>query len=181
MEVWKDIKGYEKIYQASNTGKIRTAPNKKTYTQKHGERTWKVRELKGRGDNYAIGKRVSLWKDGKAKDFLVARLVAFTFFNQDIDNHELTVNHIDGNRMNNDLSNLELISLGDNIRHGFRTGLYSNQKTCWVMDEKGMKIEFTSLSKAGEFFGKSKGFVSGLLKKGKDCFFANGKTYKVVA
>lgn len=180
MEVWKDIKGYEGIYQASNTGKIRTAPNKKTYTQRHGERTWKVRELKGRGDRISPGKRVFLWKDGKGKDFLVARLVAFTFFDQDINNHELTVNHIDGNRLNNEISNLELVSIADNIRHGFKTGLYSNQKKCALVElYTGKKYEFSSLSKASEYLNKSTGYLSNIIKKGRNLVFANGTVYEV--
>ena len=67
-EIWKDIPDYEGIYQASNLGQIRTTPNKITMTNLHGIRHWKTRILKGRGNYYQTGKRVSLWKNGKPKD-----------------------------------------------------------------------------------------------------------------
>ena len=91
MELWKDIPGYEGIYEASTNGRIRTKKSKTTYTEKHGVRTWKSRILKGRGNNKQTGARVSLWKDGKYKDHLVARLIAYTFLG--IPDKKLTVNH----------------------------------------------------------------------------------------
>lgn len=59
--------------------------------------------------------RVSLRKDGKSKEFLVHRLVALAF----IENPKnlATVNHIDGNKLNNSVENLEWLSLSDNIKH----------------------------------------------------------------
>lgn len=50
-EIWKDIPNYEGIYQASNLGRIRTAPNKTTSNKRYGKRVWAVRVLKGRGNN----------------------------------------------------------------------------------------------------------------------------------
>lgn len=50
-EIWKDIPDYEGIYQASNLGRIRTAPNKTTYTELRGVRHWKMRIMKGKGNN----------------------------------------------------------------------------------------------------------------------------------
>ena len=45
-EVWKDVVGYEDIYEVSNLGRIRTHKNKITYTEQHGIRHWKQRILK---------------------------------------------------------------------------------------------------------------------------------------
>ena len=131
MEIWKDIPNYEGIYQASTFGNIRTVDNKVTYSAKHGERHWKSRILKGRGNNVITGKRVNLWKDKKGKDWLVARLIAMTFLGEP--KERMTVKHIDGNRMNNKIENLEWLSLADNIRHGFNTGLYKTQKPIKIM------------------------------------------------
>ena len=78
-EVWKDIPDYEGLYEASSFGRIRTKEGKTTFTQKRGIRHWKSRIMKGRGNNYSTGSRVGLWKNGKVKDWLVARLVAITF------------------------------------------------------------------------------------------------------
>lgn len=56
MEDWKDIPGYEGIYQASNEGRIRSAPDKTTYTERHGVRHWKSRILKQKDKSHRIGK-----------------------------------------------------------------------------------------------------------------------------
>lgn len=96
-KVWKDVPGYEGIYQASNFGEIRTVEGKTTHSKRHGKRVWKSRVLKGRGDNLIPGRRVSLWKNGKPKDFLVARLVATTFLG--VPPEGFTVNHKDGNKI----------------------------------------------------------------------------------
>lgn len=167
VEIWKDIKGYEGLYQASNLGNIRTYPNKTTFTEKHGVRRWKCRVMKGRG-NYKMGKRVCLWKDGKCKDFLVARLVAFTFYDKDINDHDLTVNHLNGNRLDNNISNLELVTLADNIRHAFNTGLMTHSKAIEITELKtGIKKQFLSLAKASKYIGKNRRYISCQTKRGK--------------
>ncbi|WHA08812.1 NUMOD4 domain-containing protein [Enterococcus montenegrensis] len=44
-EVWKEITGYEGLYEISNLGRVRTAKDKTTYSEMHGKRTWKQRTL----------------------------------------------------------------------------------------------------------------------------------------
>lgn len=166
MENWIDIKGYEGIYEVSDLGRIRTCKDKTTFTKRHGERKWTQKVLKYKGYTPKTGYRISLWKEGKSKDFLVSRLVAFNFFEENIENKELTVNHIDGNRMNNNLYNLELISLADNIRHAFENGLVPTCKSVELTKENETKT-FYSMSKASVFLGKNKGFISSLVKKGE--------------
>lgn len=176
MENWKDIPNF-KGYQVSNMGRIRTH-NKTTHTEKHGIRHWKDRILKYKGKCYATGYRVSLWKDGKPKDFLVARLVAFTFYGKDINNHNLTVNHINGNRLDNRLENLELVTLKENIQHGFRIGLYRTPKKVYITDKKTKKIiKPISLSKGSLLIGKNVGYLSSCIKKG---IYENDDYYWVV-
>lgn len=179
MEKWKDIPGYEGIYQASNYGRIRTVEGKVTYSKLHGRRTWKSRVLKGRGDNPRTGKRVNLWKDGTPKDYLVARLVAITFLGCPPEG--FTVNHIDGNRMNNSLDNLEWLSLADNIRHGFETGLYTSQKPITIASKDNETYDFRSLAQADNFLHRRNGYTSGRLKKNHFTLFSdNGDLYIVV-
>ena len=131
MEQWKMIPGYEGLYEASTYGQIRTAEGKTTSNARYPKRVWKQRILKLKYVHRKNGRlkdaRVCLWKDGKEKTFLVSRLVAMTWCDGYADG--LTVNHKDGNPLNNDCSNLEWISLAENIRHGFRTGLYPHGKT----------------------------------------------------
>lgn len=163
-EIWKDIPNYGGIYQASTYGRIRTCKGKTTYSKYHGVRHWKQRIIKPKGQTYATGYRVSLWKDGKCKDFLVARLVATTFLGES----DLTVNHIDGNRFNNNIENLEWVSLADNIRKGFETGLYKAQMKILVYEKKtGKTNTFRSLAQASRHYGKNDGFFSNCINKGK--------------
>lgn len=175
-ETWKDIPGYEGIYQASTLGNIRTVEGKTTCNKRYSKRVWKSRILKGRGNNPNTGKRVNLYKDGKAKEFLVARLVALTFFGNPPEG--FTVNHKDGNRMNNNVENLEWLSLADNIRHGFSTGLYHTQKP--VTLKKGCQVlEFGSMAQCDSFLGRSAGYTSNTLKRKNTLFNVKGEEFCV--
>lgn len=182
-EIWKDIPNYPG-YQASTLGRIRTH-NKTTYTQKHGVRHWKDRILKFKPNEIrpnckqGIGYRVSLWKNGKAKDYLVARIIATTFLENLIDT-EMTVNHKDGNRLNNHVSNLEWMTRGDNVRHAFENNLHTCQTpVCIVNKQTGSKATFRSMAQAGLFFGNNGGYISGILQKGKNKFHKLGVEYEI--
>lgn len=65
--------------------------------------------------------RVSLSIDGKQKNFAVHRLVAMAFIPNP--KNKSQVNHIDGDKLNNCVENLEWVSSKENMRHAFRTGL----------------------------------------------------------
>lgn len=178
MEVWKDIPGYEGIYQASTNGNIRTTIGKTTSNARYDVRHWKSRVLKGRGDNYATGKRVTLWKDGVRKEWLVARLVAITFLGASPEG--FTVNHKDGNRFNNTVENLEWLSLGDNIRHGFETGLYHTQKPVSV-ESYGIQYDFRSMAQLDRFLGRRPGYTSNSVKKSRSVLTDfNGHRFLIV-
>lgn len=174
MEIWKDIPNYEGIYQASSYGQIRTVEGKTTFTVRHGERHWRSRILKGRGDNPITGKRVNLWKDGKPKEFLVARLVALTFLGEPPEG--FTVNHKDGNRLNNSIDNLEWLSLGDNIRHGFENFLYPQKSIRLVRGDQ--TIDFRSMSQCDKFLDRCNGYTSERMKKDNVLRDKHGNEYK---
>lgn len=173
-EIWKDIPNYEGLYQASSYGRIRTCENKTTFTPKLGERHWKQRLLKGRGDNYKTGKRVALWKDGKFKDFLVARLVATTFLGEPTKTAN-TVNHINGNRMDNRVENLEWLSIGDNVRHAFETGLMPYKKV--KLYNNNCELIFTSMAKASVYIGRNNRYISHCLKHGQKITSKSGEQF----
>ena len=160
-ELWKDIPNYEGIYEASSFGRIRTKEGKTTHTKRHGVRHWKSRILKGRGDFYKTGKRVSLWKDGKCKEWLVARLIAMTFLGMPKESD--TVNHKNGNRLDNHIENLEWLSIADNIRHAFDTGLMPYKKV--KLYNRDCEMVFRSLATACEYIGRNKGYLSLCLKR----------------
>ena len=167
MEIWKDIPDYEG-YQVSNLGRVRTH-NKISSSKLYKERHWKDRILRFKGQDkpsvYKTGYRVSLWKNGKPHTLLVARLVGFTFNNEDINNHNLTIDHLDGNRLNNKLENLELVSLGENIRRAFKNGLMPYKKVRLTNKETGEEIILDNMTKASTYINKNHGYISGKIKK----------------
>lgn len=178
-EIWKDIPGYNG-YQASNMGRIRSH-NKMTYTKKHGIRCWKDRILKfkpstttGQRSKQGMGYRVDLWKDGKPKTLLVSRLVATTFL-ENLINTDMTVNHKDGNRLNNNVNNLEWVSRADNIKYGFENGQYK-QQSITLYNEKEQHY-FRSLSLASQFIGRSRAYISNNVKKNKKIVSSTGIQY----
>jgi hypothetical protein len=176
-EIWKDIPGYEGLYQASSLGRIKTVEGKVTSNRRYSKRVWKSRIMKGRGDNYSTGRRVSLWKDGKVKDFLVARLVAITFLGEPLQGY--TVNHKDGDRMNNQIDNLEWLSRGDNIRHAFDNGLYSAAIKIYVTCTDGYRNNFRSLSEFDRYIGRRVGYTSNALKQNRKVTDVDGRVYHV--
>lgn len=78
-----------------------------------------------RGTNHQGYTRYGIFIEGKRKGTLGHRIVAITFLPNPENLAE--VNHIDGNRANNNLSNLEWVSREGNQQHAFRTGLNSNK------------------------------------------------------
>lgn len=64
-------------------------------------------------------------ENGKCSEYLSHRIICVTF--NPIDNPEkYQVNHIDGNKLNNSIDNLEWCTVSENIRHAYRTGLHKN-------------------------------------------------------
>ena len=162
-EVWKDIPNFEG-YQVSNLGRVRTH-NKITSSKLYKERHWKDRILKPKSQSDKTGYRVDLWKDGKPHTMLVARLVGFTFYEKDINDHSLTIDHIDCNRFNNKLDNLELVSLKENIQRGFKNGLYPTKKVKLYNKKENKEIEFRSMAMASKYMNRNHGYIHNKIKK----------------
>lgn len=179
-EEWKDIPGYENLYQASNIGNIRAVEGKTTSNARYDARTWKGRVLKQKKRKRSTGlydPRVDLWKNGTHKTLLVSRLVALTWC--DGYKESLTVNHIDGNPLNNNKDNLEWVTRTENIQKGFASGLYASCfKKCRI-EWNGNSKEFDSYSDASLFLGMNKKYVSGRISIGKLETVINGTTYKI--
>lgn len=127
MEIWKDVVGYEGLYQVSNKGRVKSLERviscKGGYKKRIKEKMLKVDERKYRKSKNPR-RVVYLSKNGIGKSKRVYRLMAEAFIPNP---HNLeTVNHIDGNSLNDSLENLEWMSMQDNIKHGFKNGLYNS-------------------------------------------------------
>lgn len=127
---WKYVEGYEGLYMVSNTGIIKSVDR---YV-KHGRYgDDKLKFIKGRilkqDKNLKRGgyMQVSLWKNNKSKTYKVHRIVAEAFI-PNLDNLP-QVNHIDGDKTNNNANNLEWVTDKENKLHGWENDLYtSNHK-----------------------------------------------------
>ena len=115
-ETWKDIPNYEGFYQASNLGNIRSL----SFGPRNMRKSHDVKLLKQSLTNCGYMK-VQLYKRGVPKMHYVHRLVAETFLPNP--NNEPQVNHIDGNKQNNNVNNLEWSSASHNQIHSIRHGL----------------------------------------------------------
>lgn len=180
-EIWKDIPGYSG-YQASNLGRIRSY-NKITYTKRHGYRHWKDRVLSFKPStnskqksSQGMGYRVDLWKNGKPNSLLVARLIATTFLENLIDTN-MTVNHKNGNRLDNRVENLEWLSREDNIRYGFENGQYKQISCTLISTSNNKEYKFRSLSQTSKFIGRSTSYIKRCKKENKPIISQNKEEY----
>ena len=132
MEIWKDVIGYEGLYEVSNFGRVKSLLLK-------NERILRPRI---NGNGYL---RVALRKNDIAKDFFIHRLVAFSFL-ENMEEKEF-INHIDGNKKNNTVENLEWCNRSENIQHAIKNGLMDNifgekNKNSKITKEQALKIKY---------------------------------------
>lgn len=109
-EIWKDIPEYEGLYQVSNLGNVKSLSRTITLEGKNQYKKYNAKkEIKGKFIKPSINKygyyQMLLYKNKMKKNFLVHRLVAQAFIPNR--NNKPTVNHIDGNKLNNNIKNLE--------------------------------------------------------------------------
>lgn len=111
-EIWKSVKDYEKYYEVSNFGNVRS----KHRIVKFGPRLREVgKDNLRKNDNGNSYLQVSFSVQGKHKNKYVHRLVAEAFIPNPLGLPE--VNHIDGNKRNNTVNNLEWVTRVQNIDH----------------------------------------------------------------
>ena len=123
-EVWKDIPDYEGSYQVSNMGRVRSVDRviacKDGSIQKHKGKVLKLSiDTKGY-------EKVTLSNGNRCDTKRVHRLILETF-KPHVNMIDLQVNHIDGNKLNNHLTNLEWLTRRDNMLHAQDIGLIDNR------------------------------------------------------
>lgn len=152
MEIWKDIKGYEGLYQASNLGNIKSL-KREHYIPTINKKIWILKEKilkQGLGkDGY---KYVVLTKNNFRKTYKVHKLVMLTF--SKTQKRRTFINHLDGNKQNNDISNLEWCTNSENIRHAYNNNLIDITKKCKKINQYDLEGNFikqwNSMKEAGE-------------------------------
>ena len=97
MEIWKDVTGYEGLYQVSNTGKVKTL--QKQVGRKETEKIMKANKV------WTGYLRIGLRKNGKTKNTYIHRIVAQEFIENP--EHKPIINHKNGNRQDKRVENLE--------------------------------------------------------------------------
>lgn len=169
-EIWKPIPLLHGKYEASNKGNIRSLPRQVNMYQNGiiGKKTinGKVLKPQNNGNGY---KYVAVSFESKRKNYYVHRLVADAF----LENSESLpqVNHKDGNKENNAVTNLEWCSVKENLIHAFATGLKSNENTkssIRVLDKETGNV-FPTIRSAANFFNVKYGLLKEALNRNSEC------------
>ena len=126
-ERWRDVDGYSN-YRVSSSGRVKN------------KRTKKV--LKAHSDRYGYP-QVVLSEQGSKKTRSIHRLVAKAFVDGD---DSLQVNHIDGNKQNNNVDNLEWVTQSANARHAYEIGLMCRS------DKAGTQPKSVKVVETGEVY-----------------------------
>lgn len=158
MEIWKDIPGYEGLYQVSNCGRVKSlkrfrVPKDRILSNGVTHGNYRLVGLyDGKGDNRSVS---------------VHRLVAETFLEK-LEHHEV-VNHKDGNPANNHVDNLEWCTYSENTLHAHRMGLSVTPNPKKMIRVKQFSIggdliaEYESLHEAAEKISRSQSTIRNCL------------------
>jgi len=156
---WKDIPEYEGIYQVSNTGLIKSLERYSIQGKLIKEKI-----INGGFDKDGY-KHVLLCKDGIKKTAKVHRLVAQAFLL--MNGNKPHINHKDGNRTNNNVSNLEWCNIQENNEHAFDklnrklSGVTSQRKPVNMLSKDGKKEKtFKTISEAVRYIQQELGILT---------------------
>jgi hypothetical protein len=119
-EIWKDIKDYEGLYKVSNLGRVKSLKRRIELKGKNQFTDFTTfKEIEGKeikpSINYKGYCQLSLYKNGKSKNKQVHRLVAEAFIENPF--NKPTVNHINGNKLDNRVDNLEWATNKEQTEH----------------------------------------------------------------
>ena len=133
-ELWVDVSGFEGVYQVSNFGRIKSLKRESFGDHKKSisEKLLKIRISIG---GYGL---VWLRSGNVGKGLSVHRLVCLSFI-PNLDNKK-EVNHKDGNKLNNHISNLEWVTPSENQIHAYSIGLRKNKKGSKYKAKQNIKV-----------------------------------------
>lgn len=161
MEIFKEISGYEGHYKIGSLGTVLSFKRGKI----------KAMKTHTQGTGYL---KVILCINGKIKTCYIHRLVADAFLTKS--NEKPEVNHIDGNKLNNTLKNLEWINSSDNVAHshnvcGKKYSKHIKITPSQIIDIESLIFEGTSIKKVSELMNIPRSTImhkinNGLISKG---------------
>lgn len=156
---WKEIKGYEGKYIVSNYGEIVSLPR---YKQNHNKKQYvQPKDILKYINNKNGYTYVFLCNNSKYKNIRLHKIVATAFIPNPKNLPQ--INHIDGNKQNNRVDNLEWCTASENIKHAYKMGLVKNNNKIKVKQYniKGELVNsFNSISEASNKTGVSAGAIS---------------------
>lgn len=144
MENWKAVKGYEGLYEVSDKGRVKGLKRN--------------RILKNIVDSLGYV-RVSLCKENKPKAHKIHRLVAEHFLKP---SEYKVVNHIDGNKENNSVENLEWCNASQNRKHACDTGLAAKEEGRLIMCNETKEV-YKGVMSAARHIGISHTMISSII------------------
>lgn len=137
-EIWKDVVGYEGLYLISNLGRVKSVTRK---TPDGRTISGKIMSPYLNNGGYFM---ITLSMFNKKKRLLIHRLVASTFIpNPD---NKPQVNHIDENKQNNCVNNLNWMTNKENQEHGTRTDRQAKSRSLLITDGNAIYIGIKSAS-----------------------------------
>lgn len=172
-EIWKDVIGFEGLYQISNLGRVRSLDK---FQKNHGKlqfRKGSIKSLRRTKQGYIL---CDLYISGKQKSIRVHKLVAEAFIENPL--NKTTVNHIDGNKENNNVLNLEWATPKEQNQHFYKYNLKnkenikkaisamnkaSSQKIICLNDGK----IYSSIAEVARIFNVSDRWISKICKNDK--------------
>ena len=184
-EIWKDVVGYEGLYEVSNLGRIKSVDRVIQKCNGNSYR-FKGKMLKPSNGNYLM---VAL---GSNNNKLVHRLVAMAFISNP--QNKPCVNHLDGNKYNNHVSNLAWCTYSENEKHSYlvlgkkstpgnlgRTGINSYEaKPIAMYDLMGNFIKyFATATEAAKYLNGDQANISAVLRGVRN--YAYGHKFKFIS
>lgn len=135
-EKWVSVPDYKNVYEVSDAGNVRRVGG------------GKLKPHVNFRNGYVY---VCLSKHNQKKTYRLHRIVAKAFLG---DREDMQVNHIDGNKTNNSLSNLEWVTQSENMKHAYRTGLEK------IVTKRVINLDtneiYNSVTEAAQQFGNRK-------------------------
>lgn len=151
-EIWVDVKGFEGFYLISNLGRVASV--------RKNNRILTTTIL---NSGY---ERIGLSKYGKTYSKTVHRISLLSFYGEN--KNKKYVNHIDGNKLNNRLDNLEWCTQSDNLKHSYKIGTHKKLTIGKHGKDHPRSIPVIQLSLKGKFIREFESAMDGCIETNTD-------------